>query len=84
MRPAGEKRAREHTSRALAIAASALAFAVSGCAALPRHSDDPAPIVRGPIPARIQGPLDLTWLAFRPRSVATQAEGTRTATWTSA
>jgi hypothetical protein len=47
----------------------------AGCSALSRSPDDPAPIVRGPIPARTQAPIALTYLAFRPRRAVIQPEG---------
>lgn len=46
------------------------------CAIVPDRTPAPAPIVRGPIPQRLQHPLALTYLAFRPRRAATQPAGT--------
>jgi hypothetical protein len=40
------------------------------------HADDPAPIVRGPVPSRTLEAVKLTYLSFRPRRAATQPEGT--------
>jgi len=55
-----------------------LAFTLPGlpsCASL-APTEDPAPVVRGPFPTRQQQPMALTFMAFRPRRAATQAEGT--------
>jgi hypothetical protein len=47
-----------------------------GCGAIRARSDDPARIVRGPIPARTLEAVKLTYLFFRPRRAATQPSGT--------
>jgi hypothetical protein len=47
-----------------------------GCGVMRTHADAPAPIVRGPIPARTLQAVKLTYLFFRPRRAATQPEGT--------
>lgn len=60
--------------RALDRAGLALfaALALPGaCAIVPRHADQPAKIVRGPIPSRTLEPVKLTFLAFRPRRATT-------------
>jgi uncharacterized protein DUF3187 len=54
---------------------SILLGALGSCALIPARSSDPAPRVRGPIPSRMQHPIGLTYLAFRPRRAATQPEG---------
>ena len=46
---------------------------ISGCSLLP--TEDPAPVVRGPLTTRNQQPMALTLMAFRPRRAATQPEG---------
>jgi hypothetical protein len=66
--------------RRLPIPSTALLVAVplalgNACALVPRYSGAPAPVVRGPIPARVQEPIKLTYLAFRPRRAAIQPEG---------
>lgn len=63
-----------HIPRARA-GALLLSFCSGGCALLPEHSDAPAPRVRGPIPARVQQPIKLGTLGFRPRSTATERAG---------
>jgi hypothetical protein len=45
--------------------------AMGSCALVPTHADDPAPVVRGPIPIRSLEPVRLTYLAFRPRRAKT-------------
>ena len=70
-------RARAQRPRALPLAA---VLACAGCGILPKHADDPAPVVRGPIADRIHHPVELTHLAFRPRSARTEAPGSRA--WT--
>lgn len=51
------------------------ALALSGaCAIVPKHSDAPARVVRGPIPSRTLEPVKLTYLAFRPRRATTLPE----------
>ena len=52
-----------------------LALLAGGCALVPEHSDAPAPRIRGPIPSRVQEPIKLGTLAFRPRRAATVAPG---------
>ena len=52
-----------------------LCFLPAGCALIPEHTDDPAPRRRGPIPSRVQQPIRLGTLAFRPRGAATEAPG---------
>lgn len=60
------------TGRSLSVTLSlSVAAACAGCV-----SADPAPIVRGPLATRIQHPLALTTLGFRPRRAAAQPEGT--------
>jgi hypothetical protein len=56
----------------------------AGCSLIPEHTEDPAPIVRGPEPARLQHPLALNFLAFRPRRAVTQPSGTTDVAWDSA
>jgi hypothetical protein len=58
-----------------ALAAAVALASTSGCELVSSWSDAPAPIVRGPIPARTQEPVKLTFLAFRPRRAAIQPEG---------
>lgn len=77
MPPPCDVRARSLRPRALPLAA---VLACAGCGVLPKHADDPAPIVRGPIADRIHHPVELTHLAFRPRSTSTEAPGSRA--WT--
>lgn len=55
-----------------------------GCGLIPEHTDDPAFVVRGPEPARLQHPLALNFLAFRPRRAVTQDSGTTDVAWDSA
>lgn len=48
------------------------------CAIVPQHKDEPAKVVRGPIPFRTLEPVKLTYLAFRPRRATTlPAEATQ-------
>ena len=47
---------------------------LAGCASW-APTDDPAPIVRGPLTTRHQQPMALTLMAFRPRRAATQPQG---------
>jgi hypothetical protein len=53
---------------------------LASCSILPEHLDEPARIVRGPIAARTQEPIKLTYLAFRPRRATIQEEGTNAIT----
>jgi len=46
-----------------------------GCAILPEYSDAPQLCVRGPIPSRVQQPIKLGTLGFRPRRAATETQG---------
>lgn len=59
---------------AVSVLCGALAL-VDGCGLVPRQSDAPAAVVRGPIPSRSLEPVKLTYLAFRPRRAATLPEG---------
>lgn len=68
-------------ARSLVLAMAALLDA--GCSLIPEHTDDPAPVVRGPEPARLQHPLALNFLAFRPRRASTQGDGTTDVAWDS-
>ena len=52
-----------------------LSLVTGGCALLPEHSDAPRATVRGPIPARVQQPIKLGTLGFRPRRAATETAG---------
>jgi len=52
-----------------------MALLAPACAIIPDHLDHPAPVVRGPIPARTQQAIKLTFLTFRPRRAATQPQG---------
>jgi len=52
-----------------------LSLCAGGCALLPEHSDAPLLRVRGPIPARVQQPIKLGTLGFRPRRAATERAG---------
>ncbi len=63
-----------HLPRA-AAGALLLALCAAGCALIPEHSDAPQMRVRGPIPERVQQPIKLGTLGFRPRRAATQAAG---------
>ncbi|MDG2150158.1 MAG: DUF3187 family protein [Planctomycetota bacterium] len=59
-------------------------LSASGCSLLPeRLEEDPRPIVRGPEPTRLQRPLALNFLAFRPRRANTQPKGTTNLSWNS-
>lgn len=58
------------------LAAGLAALVAPGCSSFLGHADDPAPIVRGPVPSRAQQPLALTVMSFRPRRAATQAADT--------
>lgn len=63
--------------RRLPVLAPALAgVCLSGCGLLRTRSDHPAHVVRGPIPARTQEAIKLTYLFFRPRRATTQPPGT--------
>ncbi len=63
--------------RRILVFLSALAAGLApGCGVMRTRSDEPAPIVRGPIPARTLEAVKLTYLFFRPRRAATQPEGT--------
>jgi hypothetical protein len=63
--------------RRLPVLAPALAgVCLSGCGLLRTRSDHPAHVVRGPIPARTQEAIKLTYLFFRPRRATTQPVGT--------
>jgi hypothetical protein len=48
--------------------ALACACASGACALVPDHASEPAHVQRGPIPTRLQQPVALNFLAFRPRS----------------
>ncbi|MBK7643031.1 MAG: DUF3187 family protein [Planctomycetes bacterium] len=52
-----------------------LSLLAGGCALIPEHTDDPRPRIRGPIPSRVQEPIKLGTLGFRPRRAATQRPG---------
>jgi hypothetical protein len=52
-----------------------LSLLAGGCALVPDRTDTPLARVRGPIPARVQQPIKLGTLAFRPRRAATQPRG---------
>jgi len=58
-----------------AAGALLLALLAGGCALVPEHSDAPQARVRGPVPSRVQQPIKLGTLGFRPRRAATQAPG---------
>ncbi|MDP6369246.1 MAG: DUF3187 family protein, partial [Planctomycetota bacterium] len=45
------------------------------CSCLSTRSDAPLPTVRGPLPTRIQQPVSLTRLSFRPRRPVAQQRG---------
>lgn len=60
----------------LAGAGPAVLALIAGCSILPQHLDEPVRIVRGPIAARTQEPIKLTYLALRPRRATIQEEGT--------
>ncbi len=51
-------------SCALAVLGAAT---ISSCALLPDRTSSPRPVVRGPVPTRVQHPLAWTLLQFRPR-----------------
>ncbi|HEV8113545.1 MAG TPA: DUF3187 family protein [Planctomycetota bacterium] len=55
---------------------AALAACLATSCAIFQHEDHPAPIVRGPIPARTQQVVKLTYLDFRPRRAAIQPADT--------
>jgi len=63
-----------HLSRARA-GALLLSICAGGCALVPEHSDAPQLRVRGPIPSRVQQPIKLGTLGFRPRRAATERAG---------
>jgi len=64
--------------RRAAFSGALLAWtALAGCADLPGPAEDPRPVVRGPLPGRVQHPLALTQLAFRPRRAAVLDAGER-------
>lgn len=65
-------RNRRSTLSGLLLAGGASGLA--GCASL-APTDDPAPVVRGPLPTRQQQPMGLTLMAFRPRRAAVQPRG---------
>jgi hypothetical protein len=67
---------RTHGSFRRSAALPLAALALSGCAALAHSKEDPARVVRGPIPSRTQEPIKLTFLSLRPRRAATQPEKT--------
>jgi Protein of unknown function (DUF3187) len=55
------------------LVAAALA---PGCGLMRTRSDDPRPVLRGPVPSRTLEAVKLTYLEFRPRRAATQPDGT--------
>ena len=57
-----------------ALLASVGALGIAGCASW-APTDDPEPVIRGPLPTRQQQPMALTLMAFRPRRAATQPQG---------
>lgn len=52
-----------------------LSFLPAGCALTPENSDGALSRVRGPVPSRVQQPIKLGTLAFRPRRAATEEAG---------
>ena len=62
--------------RVLRAACAVLAMTlVSSCTSFLGWRPDPANVQRGPVATRVQEPIKLTYLAFRPRSAETQADG---------
>jgi hypothetical protein len=57
------------------LAAATLALLASSCTSFLGWRPDPVPVQRGPIATRVQQPIKLTYLAFRPRAAETQPEG---------
>jgi hypothetical protein len=55
-----------------------LSFCAGACALVPEHTDDPRLRLRGPLPTRVQQPIKLGTLGFRPRRAATVAPGRAT------
>jgi hypothetical protein len=69
--------------RARSITGLVLALALAGCASL-GHTDDPAQVIRGPMPTRANAPVHLMFMAFHPRVATTQPEGSAGYQFTSA
>jgi hypothetical protein len=62
------------SARTRSIAGVWLALMLTGCAQL-GHTDDPAQVIRGPMPSRAIAPVHLMFMSLRPRVATTQAEG---------
>ena len=58
-----------------AVLRALLLCSLGGCALIPEHADAPERRIRGPFPSRIQQPIALGRLGFRPRGTDTEPAG---------